>query len=474
MNGVYKFFNDNKVKFGVEKAESEFTQLTSKYDNLGFKHIKTQQVVNGIPVYGNEYIVHFNKNGEVYAVNGSFDPKARKTKVDKAKVIKPTKAINIAEAQVKFDALDKEPTVKLYLYNVNNSYVPVYEVRLNFIYPEPGDWHIFVNAVNGSIIHKYNRIASATTTGTGKGVLGDIKNLNLTYVAQSKKTTAKYQLIDSTRQALITTYTANYRTRTPGTVVYSTTNIINDPAAVDAHYYAGVVYDYYQSKFARSGIDNRNMAMKSTVHYSRNYVNAFWNGAQMVYGDGDGVNSLALSGGLDVIAHEMTHGVDENEADLIYANQSGALNESMSDTFGTFVEFYAQSNKAEWLIGEDIWTPKISGDALRSMADPTLYGDPDNMSSYKNLPNTQAGDWGGVHTNCGIPNKACYLTATNSAVGIVKAEQIYYRALCNHMTVSTDFSGARAALAQSAADLYGAGSAEVMAVNSAWSAVGVN
>jgi len=257
-------------------------------------------------------------------------------------------------------------------------------------------------------------------------------------------------------------------------VVYSTTSIINDPAAVDAHYYAGVVYDYYKTKFARNGIDNKNMAMKSTVHYSRNYVNAFWNGAQMVYGDGDGVNSLALSGGLDVIAHEMTHGVDENEADLIYANQSGALNESMSDAFGTFVEFYSQSNKAEWLIGEDIWTPKISGDALRSMADPTKFGDPDNMSDYQYLPNTQAGDWGGVHTNCGIPNKACYLTATNSAVGIVKAEQIYYRALCNYMTVSTDFSGARAALVQSAADLYGAGSPEVMAVNNAWTAVGVN
>lgn len=472
MNGVYKFFNDNKIKFGVEKAESEFIELTSKYDSLGYKHIKTQQVVDGIPVYGSEYIVHFNKNGEIYAVNGSFDPEARKTKTDKTKYIKAPKAVEIAEAQVKFDALDKEPSAKLYLYKTGSGYVPVYEVKLSFIYPEPGYWYIYVNAENGSIVKKYNRIEYETRTGTGTGVLGDTKTLNLNYIAGGKRTTSQYQMIDNTRSAVITTYTANYRTRIPGTVVYSSTSVINDPAAVDAHYYAGVVYDYYQSRFGRNGINNSNMAMKSTVHYSRNYVNAFWNGAQMVYGDGDNVNSLPLSGSLDVIGHEMTHGVDSFEADLIYENQSGALSESMSDSFGTFIEAYAQSAKFDWLIGEDVWTPNKPGDALRSMADPTLYGDPDNMSSYVNLPNTQAGDWGGVHTNCGIPNKACYLTST--AIGINNAEKIYYRALCDYMTSSTDFAGARNALSQAAADLFGAGSPEVTAVNNAWSEVGVN
>lgn len=467
MNGVYKFFNDNKVKFGVEKAENEFIELNSKYDSLGYKHIKTQQVVNGIPVYGSEYIVHFNKSGEIYAVNGSFDPEARKTKIDKAKYIKEDKALKIAKEQVKFNALDKEQ-VKLYLYNNGSGYVPVYEVKLSFIYPEPGYWYIYINAENGSIVKKYNRIEYET--GTGTGVLGDTKTLNLTYVAGSKKTSSQYQMIDNTRPAVITTYTANNRTRLPGSIVYSLTNVINDPAAVDAHYYAGVVYDYYQTKFSRSGLDNNNMAMKSTVHYSRDYVNAFWNGAQMVYGDGDGYYSLALSGSLDVIAHEMTHGVDSYEADLIYENQSGALNESLSDSFGSFIEFYGQSNNADWLIGEDVWTPYVPDDALRSLEDPTIFGDPDNMSDYNYLPNTQDGDWGGVHTNCGIPNKACYLTA--SAIGVAKTEQIYYDALCYNMTSSTDFSGARAALIMSAQKLYG--SAEVNAVINAWSSVGVN
>lgn len=476
MSGVYKFLNDNKAKFGVENAEKEFVELKSMDDDLGFTHIKIQQVVDGIPVYGDEYIIHFNKDGEVYAANGTFDASARKNKADKAKFIKPSKAMDIAKAQVTFDELEMEPTAKLYLYNTDNEYVPVYEVRVNFISPEPGDWHLFINAVDGSIVHKYNRIVSASATGSGKGVLGDTKPLNLTQVTVTSRKGAQtqYQLIDSTTSAAISTYTANYGTRIPGAIVYSSTNVINDPAAVDAHYYARVVYDYYKTKFGRNGINNANMTMKSTVHYSRNYVNAFWSGTQMVYGDGDGIQSLPLSGGLDVVAHELTHGVDDYSADLIYSNQSGALNESMSDVFGTFVEFYAQPNKADWLIGEDIWTPNKNGDALRSIADPTLYGDPDNMSSYKNLPNTQAGDYGGVHTNSGIPNKACYLTTTNSAIGVTKAEQIYYRALTYYLTSSSDFHAARMALSRAASDLYGAGSLEVKAVEAAWTAVGVN
>lgn len=468
MKGVQKFFNDNKLKFGVENAVNEFSELTTKNDDLGFTHIKVQQMVNGLPVYGNEYIIHFNKNSEVYVANGSYDPAARKTKFDKTKFMNPNEAIEIGKSQFKFDSLEVDPTAKLYLYNVNNEYVPVYEVTVNFLYPEPGDWHVFVNAVNGNIEHKYNGIAYIT--GSGKGVLGDTKTLNLTQA--TVKGSTQYQLNDTTRPAVITTYSANNLTRLPGSIVYSTSTVVNDPAAVDAHYYAGVVYDYYKAKFNRNGLNNNNMTMKSTVHYSRNYVNAFWNGSQMVYGDGDGVQSLALSGGLDVIGHEMTHGVDSYEANLVYANQSGALSESMSDAFGTLIEFYAQSSKSDYLIGEDIWTPNTPGDALRSMADPTLYGDPDNMADYKYLPNNSAGDYGGVHTNSGIPNKAFYLTATNSAIGIAKAEQIYYRALCNYLTSSSDFSAARAALAQAAADLYG--STEVNAVNSAWTAVGVN
>jgi len=476
MKGAQKFFNDNKIKFDIKDANNEFIELSKKDDELGFKHIKTQQVVDGIPVFGNQMIVHFNNAGEVYAVNGTFDSKARNKKADKTKFINENKAINLAKSQVVFDELEMEPTAKLWLYPINDSYVPAYEVRLNFLSPEMADWHIFVNAVTGEVVDSFNRLASVATTGTGVGVLGDTKILNIDKVTTTKKvrgnttTTTSYQMKDATRPAIITTYTANYGTSTPGTIVSSPTNVINDKAAVDAHFYAGTVYDYYKTKFNRDGIDGRNMAIKSTVHYSRSYNNAGWTGTQMVYGDGDGVQFAPLSGSLDVIGHEITHGVDSYEADLIYQNQSGALSESFSDTFGTFIEFFAQPTKADWLIGEDITTPKIAGDSLRNLADPTKCGDPAHMNDYLNTTS----DYGGVHTNCGIPNKAAYLTITNSSIGLEKAEKIYYRALTNYLTTSSNFLAARNALAQSAVDLYGADSAEYNAVISAWTTVGVN
>ena len=417
MSGVHQFFKENN--FGIEDSVNELAELKSSDDSLGYTHIKTQQMVKGIPVYGNEYIVHFNQNDEVYAINGKYDATAKDTKINKGHFIGEIKALNIAKAQVIFDELEIAPTTKLYLYNINDKYIPVYMVTLSFLYPTPGNWQIFVNAETGTIVKAINKIANIATTGTGLGVLNDTKSLNLDMVTVKRAT--QYQLKDTTKAAIIATYTASNAPRTPGSIVYSTTSTINDKAAVDAHYYAGVVYDYYNSKFNRNSLDGHGVGIKSTVHYSRNYVNAFWNGSQMVYGDGDGVQSLALSGALDVVAHEMTHAVD----------------------------------------------------ALRDMASPAKYGDPDHMSNFVVLPNTQAGDWGGVHTNSGIPNKACFLIASNSNVGIIKAEQVYYRALGNYLISTSNFHDARVALVQSATDLYGASGSEVAAINAAWDAVGV-
>ena len=470
MKGVHQFFKENN--FGIEDSVNELTELKSSADSLGFTHIKTQQMVKGIPVLGNEYIIHFNQKGEIYAVNGNYDASAKKAKINKGHFIGESRALSIAKAQVIFDELDGTPTSKLYLYNINNEYVPVYLVSLSFLSPTPGNWKFYINAEDGSILKQANILANIATTGTGLGVLGDSKALNLDKVTVKGKT--QYQLKDLTKGALIATTTASTGTRLPGSVVYSTTTTINDKAAVDAHYYAGMVYDYYKSKFNRNSLDGAGMAINSTVHYSRSYVNAFWNGSRMVYGDGDGVNAVALSGALDVVAHEMTHAVDEKEANLIYENQPGALNESMSDAFGVFIEYYGQASKFDWLLGEDVWTPNIAGDALRDISNPAKYGDPDHMSKFVVSPNTDAGDWGGVHTNSGIPNKACYLIASNANVGINKAEQIYYRALASYLTSTSNFHDARVALVQSATDLYGGCSLEVAAVNAAWSAVGVN
>jgi len=242
-----------------------------------------------------------------------------------------------------------------------------------------------------------------------------------------------------------------------------------------------VVYDFYKDLFNRNSLDNRGMSLTSVVHYGSRYNNAFWNGYKMVYGDGDGSYFAPLSGDLDVVAHEMTHGVTSNSADLAYEYQSGALNESMSDVLGVLVQTYDKYNVAnggqwtfnssDWVVGDEIYTPKVSGDALRSLANPTLYDQPAHMNNYQNLPNTQSGDWGGVHINSGIPNKAAYLVAQN--IGCEKTARIYYRALTVYFNSTTNFSQARLGLIQAATDLYGANSIEVQAVSNALTSVGI-
>jgi Zn-dependent metalloprotease len=183
----------------------------------------------------------------------------------------------------------------------------------------------------------------------------------------------------------------------------------------------------------------------------------------MVYGDGDGVNYRAFSAALDVVAHELTHGVTDYEANLIYQDQSGALNESFSDVFGVIIE--DQNGNGNWLMGEDCF---IRGTAFRSLSNPSAYGDPENMSEYYYTTS----DNGGVHTNSGIPNKAAYNVYNNLGGDFTKLGAIYYRALTVYLSQSSNFAAARDALEQSALDLYGeTGKA---AVSSAFNDVGIN
>jgi len=473
-----------KAKFGLNDPAKHFKKVKVKSDELGYKHVKLQQISEGIPVYGGEYMVHFDNSGNVYFENGKFHEKAMNFKA-KGKFIKDEEAIQIAKEDIGFkeeasgetemlqqDSFDAE----LYLYNVNDEYIPVYLVTVNWLHQDSfGDWRVFVNAYNGEVVDKYDAIAygkpskpttGTPVTGTGIGVLGDSKSINL---LQSGST---YSMEDKTKPmtGTIKTYTANNGTRLPGTLMTDTDTTWNSSvqkAAVDAHYYAGATYDYYHNMFGRNSLDNAGMSIISTVHYSVNYVNAFWNGKQIVFGDGNGVDSVELSGSLDVIAHELTHGVNSYEANLVYRDQSGALSESFSDTMGTAIEFAVQPQKADWLLGEDIWTPYINGDALRSMKDPTIYGDPAHMDDYVYTTS----DNGGVHTNCGIPNKAAYLVG--SSIGAEKMAQIYYRALSVYLISTSNFSDCRAALIQSATDLYGAGGTEYNAVADAFDAVGI-
>ena len=255
-----------------------------------------------------------------------------------------------------------------------------------------------------------------------------------------------------------------------------------DVAVNEAYDGAGDTYDLYYDIYQRNSIDNRGMSIVSYVHYDVNYDNAFWDGSEMVYGDGDGEIFARFTKCIDVIGHELTHGVTQYEANLAYSDQPGALNESMSDVFGSLVKqrtLKQTAAKADWLIGAGLLMPNIHGKALRSMKAPgTAYDDPvlgkdPQPATMKDYVQTTS-DNGGVHINSGIPNHAFYLAAIKIGGNAwTKAGKIWYIALQDRLRSKSNFAGAASATISVAKDLYGTGSKEMKAVQKAWKAVGV-
>jgi Zn-dependent metalloprotease len=247
----------------------------------------------------------------------------------------------------------------------------------------------------------------------------------------------------------------------------------------------GGTREFYKEIFDRDSLDGHGMRLSGYVHYGSSYNNAFWDGSAMIFGDGDGVLFTDFTKSLDVIAHELTHAVTEFSAGLEYHNQSGALNESISDVFGSLVKQWSAkqtADQADWLIGAEVFTPDIGADALRSMKEPgkaynnpTLGRDPqpDHMSKYANLPDTDDGDNGGVHINSGIPNKAFYLTSVGIGGHAWEAPgHIWYAAL-QASTSTTNFQEFADTTYLKAGQIYGSQSAEQHAVLSAWKEVGI-
>ena len=277
-------------------------------------------------------------------------------------------------------------------------------------------------------------------------------------------------------------YNLKHGTRLPGTLVRDE----GDPRTKDrqvneAYDYSGATYDFFKEVFSRNSVDGNGMRLDSSVHYSRDYDNAFWNGAQMVYGDGDGVIFERFTKCLDVVGHELTHGVTQFEAALSYHDQPGALNESFSDVFGSLVKQWKLKQtaaKADWLIGAGLLAKGVHGVALRSMKAPgTAYDDPqlgkDPQPAHMKDYFKGSADNGGVHINSGIPNHAFYLVATTlGGNSWEKAGKIWYDTLSNLIGPNTSFKQAADATIRSAQNLYGAG-AEQKAVASAWKQVGV-
>jgi Zn-dependent metalloprotease len=258
-----------------------------------------------------------------------------------------------------------------------------------------------------------------------------------------------------------------------------------DGAVNEAFDNAARTRQFYADVLKRNSIDDSGLELVSSVHFDNDFDNAFWNGAQMVYGDGSGtfLAKGSLTRALDVVGHELTHGVVQFTAGLQYSKQSGALNESWADAMGSVVKQWAGNetvSAADWFVGKGILGSQMKGVALRSMKDPgtAFEGDnqPGHMRSYVDLPddNNPRNDHGGVHINSGIPNKAFYLAATHLGEhSWLKAGPIWYDALVNRLRPNSQFKDAAEATIASAAALYGEGQEAEKAVRAAWEEVGV-
>jgi thermolysin len=370
----------------------------------------------------------------------------------------------------------------------------------------------FVDADTGAITLDFSVRKSQSAVGRATGVLGDSKKISVT------PNSGRFLADDALRPPSIVTYDLRgnpqrtisiingFVTPTVNDIASDTDNVWTDGAAGDAHIYSGWTYDYYFKRFGRRGLDNADLAIRSIVHpVSRQdfddtfdlvpefFLNAGYYGeGLMVYGVGLPPGLLLennqsvdfFSAALDIVAHELTHGVTEYSANFIYLNESGALDEGFCDIMGASVERFFQPAgtglmQADYLIGEDVFRPG----GIRSMSDPGAFGDPDHYSRRF----TGTGDNGGVHINSGIVSQAFYLAVEGGAnrtsgisvqgVGGANREQmerVFYRAFTQMLPSAATFSMARAATIQSARDLFGAGSAAERAVAEAWTAVGVN
>lgn len=475
------YLKKNEKQVGLAQPDKNLKVKNIQKDSLGMKHIRFNQTVKGIPVEGAEVVVHYNKQDELVSVNGSHVPEATE-EIDTSAVVSESAAVEAAKQAVNAPAqLEETPSAELVIYPFEGTNHLAYKVNVNFLGEKPGNWFAFIDAKSGKAIDQYNALMHVDNhhESVGTGVLGAQRKIHTTRTKLPNQGTI-FSLSDTSHAGLegIFTYDAN-----DGKIFSNNSASWKDDyqrAAVDAHYNSEVVYDYYLEEHGRNSLDDKGMAIVSYVHYGENYNNAFWNGRQMTYGDGDGSYMVPLSAGLDVAAHEMTHGVITNSANLQYRFQSGALNESFADIFGALID------SEDWEVGEDIMGPGAKADgraSLRSLSDPSKYpvkadyvpygnGEgnyPSHMDEYYDLPRSL--DNGGVHINSSITNHAAYLIGEK--IGKEKLGQIFYRALTVYLTPTSNFSDARQAIVQSAADIYGEESAEVKATAEGFDSVGI-
>jgi bacillolysin len=364
----------------------------------GMQQTRYQQTVSGAKVLGGQLTVLTDRSGRTTAVIGAYFPglKAKNAAAVSAAGARGVAAKRVGSAGRWSSALRLDPRNGRLFHEVVNQR---FDHR----------WVSWVDASSGAVRKQYDAVAH----GDGTGVKGDTKQISTTRIGG----TFFLRSTDNRQE----TYDAGNAGVLPGTIMtdaddhwnFNKPKLLSPSQApgVDAHYYANVVDDFYADSFGRDSLDDNGLRMVSSVHVLNRYCNAFWSGEQMAYGDGDGKTCISLSGGLDVVSHELTHGVTQFTSNLIYENESGALNESFSDMMGNTAEFYAAARGSDpaaspdWFIAEDvILTPDVAP-GFRNMSDPQEDLDPDHYSEF--IVTTE--DNGGVHSNSGIPNHAYYL-----------------------------------------------------------------
>ena len=436
-------------------GNEEFAVKRQWIDRLGMQHAQMKQTLNGLEVFGTSMTVHADANGDIYAVSGKLavkDGAKPDLKAMSSNIISLSKAVRMAKDLG--DMIERPRLAYVYLPQLNKTaLVWKTEIKWDKAQNDFGHDAIFLDVESGEVLARHAKMHQAKSWKTY-----DIQNLSESSVGPSTA---------------------------PGVLLCTNTGSCgSDSSAQRAHDGASSVYDFYKDRFGRNSVNGSDLTLTSSVHVGNNYANAFWYNGRMWYGDGDGQQFHDLTLAHDVIGHELTHGVVEYSAGLVYQNASGALNEGFADIMGAASDAYKNnSTQPDWKIGEEVM---VNGSALRFMNNPTADGYstdwfPDRIP-FTNNP-TSSNDYGGVHGNSGIANLAFVLLTDGGThprgkssenvpgIGLAKSEQIFYRALTTYMNSSTDFDGARTATKQAATDLYGA--TEASAVESAWCAVGV-
>ncbi len=496
VNAAFAFMNTYKDLLQLKQPISEFEVKNVESDVYGKTHIRLAQHFQGLLVWGSDVIVHLNEEG-VEGFNGRYEATPTLEVLNAS--ISETRALELVEKDLRtFTVIEElsesakkmihheDKLIELVIYPHEEQHLLAWQVV--YFASLADRWEYFVEAQTGKILHKFQHICKdGPTTASAKDLKGITRQLNTYQIgndyvmldAQRPMFNAAQSKIPDDPVGGILTLDLDNRPLSQinsqlSHVSSSNNNWDSNPTAVSAHHNAALCYEYFEGTHGRNSLNGQGGTIYSVINIAESdgggMDNAFWNGHFMGYGSGRTAFNAPLAKSLDVAGHEMTHGVIQNTANLVYRYQSGALNESFADVFGVLID------RDDWTLGEDIVNTSVfpSG-ALRSMSNPNNGSNsptssswqPKHMSEYINTSK----DNGGVHINSGIPNKAFYNYATQ--VGKDKAEKVYYRALSNYLTQSSQFIDARLAIVKSAQDIYGTNAPEVSAARTAFNQVGI-